>query len=157
ELSAAQAALVDAERLATMGKTSAAIAHELKNAMGGLGMAVDLILQDPTASRGARLRQQVLAAIPRRPGGTDALLAVARAPRSAASEEDLVRLVYLAVASLADVIADRAADVTIDAPAPILVRCDGHKIQSVVVNLVKNAVEAGQHVRVRAAAADGAA
>ena len=53
ELLATQAALVDAERFAAMGKTSAAIAHELKNSLNGLGMAVELIADDP-AQRGAR-------------------------------------------------------------------------------------------------------
>ncbi len=52
ELVATQAALVEAERFAAMGKTSAAIAHELKNALNGLGMAVELIAQDP-ANTGA--------------------------------------------------------------------------------------------------------
>src|SRR5262249_44816463 len=60
ELSAAQQALVDSERFAAMGKTSAAIAHELKNALNGLGMAVDLIAADPTnQARLDRLRPQV--------------------------------------------------------------------------------------------------
>ena len=32
----------------------------------------------------------------------------------------------------------------VDAPPTLPVRCDGHKIQGVVVNLIKNAVEAGR-------------
>ena len=52
--SATQAALVDAERFAAMGKTSAAIAHELKNSLNGLGMAVELIAcRIPPTRRGS--------------------------------------------------------------------------------------------------------
>src|SRR5439155_5151192 len=139
------------------GQTSAAIAHELKNAMGGLGMAVDLILQDPSAPRVARLRHQVLSEVARLRDVTDALLSLARAPRIARAAEDLAELVRRGVASLGDVIVDRGAEVTVEAPAPVVVQCDGHKMQSVVMNLVKNAVEAGRHVRVQAAARDGEA
>src|SRR5439155_13151010 len=75
ELVATQAALVDAERFAAMGKTSAAIAHELKNALNGLGMAVELIAQDPqNTARVARLRPQVLGEIARLRDVVDSLL-----------------------------------------------------------------------------------
>src|SRR5204862_5012954 len=44
QLAATQAKLLDTERFTAMGKTAAAIAHELKNALNGLGMCVDLVL-----------------------------------------------------------------------------------------------------------------
>jgi len=158
ELRAAQAALVDAERFAAMGKTAAAIAHELKNSMGGLGMAVELILQDPmNRTRVERLRTQVLAEVARLRDVTDALLSFSRAPRLERSQQDLAAIVRSAVGMLGDVITDRGAEVTVDASVPLPVECDGHKMQSVVMNLVKNAVEAGHKVTVRAAAQDGAA
>ena len=82
ELLATQAALVDAERFAAMGKTSAAIAHELKNSLNGLGMAVELIVQDPAnAARVARLRPQVAAEIARLRDVVDSLLSFSRSPR----------------------------------------------------------------------------
>src|SRR6185436_6792919 len=59
ELEAAQQALVEVERFAAMGKTSAAIAHELKNALNGLGMAVELIVENPTHQGVPRLEAQV--------------------------------------------------------------------------------------------------
>ena len=79
---ATQAALVEAERFAAMGKTSAAIAHELKNALNGLGMAVELIAQDPAnAARVARLRPQVVGEIARLRDVVDSLLSFSRSPR----------------------------------------------------------------------------
>jgi signal transduction histidine kinase len=151
ELGRAQQALVEAERFAAMGKTSAAIAHELKNAMGGLGMAVDLILQDPqNAPRVARLRKQVVAEIARLRDVTDSLLSFSRAPRIERQPVAVAQLVDGAMEALADVIADRAADVRVLVDAPQPVQCDGHKIQSALVNLIKNAVEAGRRATVEA-------
>jgi signal transduction histidine kinase len=158
ELVRAHEALGQAAQLAAMGKTSAAIAHELKNSMGGLGMAVDLILQDPAnQQRVARLRKQVFAEITRLRDVTDGLLSFSRTPRIERSPEDLGEIVKKAVEVLADVIADRGAAVELDLAEPLPVSCDGHKMQSVVMNLVKNAVEAGKKVRVRARVDNGVA
>jgi two-component system C4-dicarboxylate transport sensor histidine kinase DctB len=152
-LEAAERALVEAERFAAMGKTSAAIAHELKNALNGLGMAVDVILQEPTnTARVERLRPQVVAEVTRLTDVVDSLLSFSRTPRIARTPEDLSAVVRRAVELLADVIADRGADVEVLSEEPLELRCDGHKIQGVVMNLVKNAVEAGRRVRVTAGA-----
>src|SRR5262249_1642495 len=45
ELQETQQALLAAERLATIGKTAAALAHELRNALNGLSVATDLLAQ----------------------------------------------------------------------------------------------------------------
>src|SRR6185369_13751077 len=56
----------DQELRGAMSKTAAMVGHELKNSLNGLGMAVDLILQDPAAAaRVTRLQRQVLAEITR--------------------------------------------------------------------------------------------
>ncbi len=157
-LDAAEKALVEAERFAAMGKTSAAIAHELKNSLNGLGMAVDLIIEDPTnAARIGRLRPQVVSEITRLRDVIDSLLSFSRTPRIARAPEDLTLVIHRAVELLVDVIVDRGAKVTVDTPASIELSCDGHKIQGVVMNLVKNAVEAGKHVRISASTQDGEA
>jgi signal transduction histidine kinase len=151
ELEAAQQALLDAERFAAMGKTSAAIAHELRNALNGLGMAVELILEDPgNKARLERLRTQVLSEIGRLRDVVDSLLSFSRSPRIEASSEDLGEVVRRAVAMVGDLAAERGADVVVEVPERLMVRCDGHKIQGVVMNLVKNAAEAARSVRVRA-------
>jgi C4-dicarboxylate-specific signal transduction histidine kinase len=94
ELVATQAALVEAERFAAMGKTSAAIAHELKNALNGLGMAVDLIAQDPAnQARVARLRPQVVGEIARLRDVVDSLLSFSRSPRIDRAPADLSAVV----------------------------------------------------------------
>jgi signal transduction histidine kinase len=154
ELSAAQQALVEAERFAAMGKTSAAIAHELKNTLNGLGMAVELIVQDPTnAPRVARLHPQVTREIARLRDVVDSLLSFSRAPRIERAPADLAQVVRQATELMGDLLSERGGEIAVEVPATLPVECDAHKIQGVVVNLVKNAVEAGRRVRVRALAA----
>ena len=157
ELEVAQKALVDAERFAAMGKTSAAIAHELKNALNGLGIAVELIVENPTHPRAIRLRKQVVSEIDRLRDVVDSLSSFSRSPRIERRREDLPFIVRSAIEALGDLIVDRCGEVDLDLPAELSVDCDGHKIQGVVMNLVKNALEAGHHVRVRAFEGDGEA
>ena len=158
ELVATQAALVEAERFAAMGKTSAAIAHELKNALNGLGMAVDLIAQDPANSaRVARLRPQVVGEIARLRDVVDSLLSFSRSPRIVRVPADLSAVVARAAEAVSDLVVDRDVKLTVNAPPTLPVRCDAHKIQGVMVNLIKNAVEAGRAVTVTVGAHDGEA
>ena len=149
ELLATQAALVDAERFAAMGKTSAAIAHELKNSLNGLGMAVELIADDPAnQTRVARLRPQVTGEIARLRDVVDSLLSFSRSPRIDRSSVDLSGVLGRVVGMLSELADERGVDVKVNAPPALRTRCDGHKVQGVVVNLVKNAIEAGKHVEV---------
>jgi signal transduction histidine kinase len=153
ELVETQKALVDAERFAAMGKTSAAIAHEIRNALNGLGMAVELILQDPgNTARVARLQAQVVGEIARLRDVIDSLLSFSRSPRIERRSTDLVPILHRAVELLGDVISDRGAEVAVEAPPTLSLDCDVHKVEGVLVNLIKNAAEAGSHVRVRAVA-----
>jgi signal transduction histidine kinase len=156
-LEAAQKALVEAERFAAMGKTSAAIAHELKNALNGLGIAVELIVENPQNPRVGRLRTQVLTEIDRLRDVVDSLSSLSHSPRIEKKVENLSTVVHRAVDLLGDLIADRGAEVIIDMPQNLQCTCDGHKIQGVVMNLLKNAVEAGRKVRVRARLENGEA
>jgi signal transduction histidine kinase len=158
ELLATQAALVDAERFAAMGKTSAAIAHELKNSLNGLGMAVELIAHDPAnEARVARLRPQVAHEIARLRDVVDSLLSFSRSPRLERAPTDLAGVVSRAIGTLSELAAERGVSVTLHAPAALCARCDAHKVQGVVVNLVKNAIEAGKAVDVSLGVAGGEA
>jgi signal transduction histidine kinase len=146
ELEIAQARLLDVERFAAMGKTSAAIAHELRNALNGLGMCVDLVLADTPASAGTRrVRGQISRELSRLRNITDSLLVFSRTPRLDAAPCDLNALVQQALDVLADDVAESGVAVTTELDgggAPLSVTCDGYKVQGVVINLVKNAIEA---------------
>jgi signal transduction histidine kinase len=156
KLVATQEALVDAERFAAMGKTSAAIAHEIKNTLNGLGMAVELIAEDPAnVARVARLRPQVTGEIARLRDVVDSLLSFSRSPRIELGSADLVPVIQEARALLSDLTHDRGTTVTVETPPELPLTCDSHKMKGVLVNLIKNAVEAARQVRV-SGAVDGA-
>jgi signal transduction histidine kinase len=149
ELAQAQEALINAERFSAMGKAAAAIAHELRNSMGGLGMAVELILADsPRAPRKERLRQQVLVEIDRLRSMIESLLSFARHPQLARAPQDLRALVERAIDMNGDLAQDRDVEVTLDAPTAVSHYCDGPKVQSAMINLIRNAIEVGRKVRV---------
>jgi len=121
-------------------------------------MAVDLIAQDPSnQARVARLRPQVVGEIARLRDVVDSLLSFSRSPRLDRAPADLIAVVARSRELLAELAADRGATVTVTAPAELIARCDGHKIQGVVVNLIKNAIEAGERVAVTVGAAGGEA
>jgi len=153
ELEAAQARLLEVERFAAMGKTAAAIAHELRNALNGLGMCVDLVLADrpaaagPTGAGGAsmKVRAQIHREIARLRDVTESLLTFSRTPRIERAPTDVHLLVGRALDVLGETIADGAVAVQLDLAgggAPLLADCDAYKVQGVLINLIKNAVEA---------------
>jgi signal transduction histidine kinase len=116
-------------------------------------MAVELIVQEPTNQpRVARLHPQVTREIARLRDVVDSLLSFSRSPRIERAPADLSGVVHGARDLLDDLVTERGARVEVDTPPSLPAVCDAHKVQGVVVNLVKNAVEAGKTVRVRAVA-----
>jgi signal transduction histidine kinase len=130
-----------------MGKTAAAIAHELRNALNGLGMCVDLVLADAAPQPGSgsmRVRAQIHQEIARLRDVTESLLTFSRTPRLELVPADLNALVGRALDVLGEQITD--AGVTVETAlagegAPLVTVCDANKLQGVLINLIKNAVE----------------
>ena len=149
ELVATQEALVDAERFAAMGKTSAAIAHEIKNTLNGLGMAVELIA---ARSRQQRPRGAAAAAgagrdrAPARRGRLAAVVLALAAHRARAGRPGAVSVARAAEAAGRPGGRPAVALSASTRPPSLPLWCDAHKMQGVLVNLIKNAVEAG-HAR----------
>jgi signal transduction histidine kinase len=144
ELQQAQRKLLVTERFAAMGQAAAAMAHELKNSLGGISMSVDLILQQSPGGS-LRVRHQLQEEILRLRDVTNSLLDFAREPRLEVSERDLHRLVTRAAEMLSEVLAEHGATLVLDlanAGAPLALECDGAKLEGVLINLIKNGAEA---------------
>ena len=101
-----------------MGKTSAAIAHELKNALNGLGMAVELIAQDPANTPAWRAcGPQVVGEIARLRDVVDSLLSFSRSPRIERAPADLSAVAARATRRRSPIWSPTAASrSTVDAP-----------------------------------------
>jgi signal transduction histidine kinase len=133
-------------RFAAMGKTAAAIAHELKNALNGLGVSIDLLTQGQLPKdRGDAVRVQVRSEIARLRDISDNLNLVGATPRLRVEATDLHRLLNHCLELLADSIAADRIEVERnfhDQGSPLALRCDVQKIETTLINLIKNALEA---------------
>jgi signal transduction histidine kinase len=143
ELEAAQRSLLAQERLAAMGQAAAVISHELKNSLGAIGMGVDLIATESRASEGLqRVHAQVRTEVTRLRGLTDELLVFARSPRIDRRRVDLQELLRTALALCAEQAQSASVTLIQEPGAPLFAGCDAERIQSVLVNLIQNAIEA---------------
>ena len=144
ELEAAQRSLLATERLAAMGQAAAVISHELKNSLGAIGMGVDLIASDARGSEAMqRVHAQVRTEVTRLRTLTDELLVFARSPRIVRRAVDLNELVRTAFALCDEQAGAAGIKVELELhPGPLLASCDRERIQSVLVNLLINAIEA---------------
>ena len=146
ELEAAQRALLAQERLAAMGQAAAVISHELKNSLGALGMGVSLIAREAASAGLTRVHEQVREEVERLRTLTDELLVFARSPQIETRPHELRELCRRALelcreqAESADVALDDAG-LRADPPA-LELSCDSERVQSVLVNLIHNAIEA---------------
>lgn len=131
--------------LAAMGKTSAAIAHEVKNSLNGLSVALDLLAQGraPPAAV-AEVHAQARSELERLKGVADDLTLFAAPPRLALGEVDLADLCRRAAALAADLAHDCGVEVALAAPAdaPVQVAGDAQKLLGALSNVVRNGVEA---------------
>lgn len=142
-LERAEVELDRSSHLAAMGKTSAAIAHEVKNGLNGLSVALDLL----AARRGdpATLRQvhaQAHTEIGRLRDFADDLTLFAAPPRLTPAPLDLARLCRDAAAAIAELAAEAGVEVSVAATAPVPARGDAAKLLGAVTNLARNGVEA---------------
>jgi len=143
ELEAAQRSLLAQERLAAMGQAAAVISHELKNSLGALGMGVSLIAQEAKGAGLEAVHTQVREEVARLRRLTDDLLVFARSPRMDNQPHDLRELAWRSVDLCREQAASAEVTLTQAGEARALkLKCDGERVQSVLVNLVHNAVEA---------------
>jgi two-component system C4-dicarboxylate transport sensor histidine kinase DctB len=143
-LERAELELGRAQDLAAMGKTAAAIAHEVKNALNGLSVGVDILAGGRAdAETAAVVHRRARAEIGRLREVADDLTLFAVTPRLALGEVDLAGL----CGDVADAVADLAEDcgvvVRLDVPpAPVPVLGDRPKLLGALVNLARNGIEA---------------
>jgi signal transduction histidine kinase len=131
-----------ARDLAAMGKTAAAIAHEVKNALNGLSVALDLLASgrgDPGALRA--VHAQARAEIDRLRDVADDLTLFAAPPRLALADVDLAALCRTAADAVAGLAQDCAVQVVVEADRPVPARADAAKLLGAVTNVARNGIE----------------
>jgi signal transduction histidine kinase len=151
-LRAAQENLVEAERMATVGKLSLKVAHEVRNPIAAIGLNAELLgdMVQGRVSEDGTEATALVTAIRDQVGALDALteeyLAFARFPRPQ-FEEDSVNDMVSAVAEFVRPLAARqgiAVKVVTDPAVPPM-EIDRTLLRQAVLNLVKNGMEAVSH------------
>ncbi|HEV8457098.1 MAG TPA: ATP-binding protein [Methylomirabilota bacterium] len=148
-LRAAQEELVEAERMATVGRLSLKVAHEVRNPIAAIELNAELLGDIVQERGGAELNEAttLVSAIRDQVAALDALteeyLAFARFPR-AQFEEDSINDMVTALAEFVRPLAARqgiAVTAATDATVPPM-EIDRTLLRQAVLNLVKNGLEA---------------
>jgi two-component system, sensor histidine kinase and response regulator len=150
DLQAAQAQLIQAEKLASIGRLASHIAHELRNPIQGIRMGLELLRQELAETEiqnhfreacqtaFTHIDQEITAANKI----VQDLLEYARDMKFEFTATDVNSLIEGALFNLADKIA--AAELTIDTHYGDLAElfADGIRLRQVILNLLNNAIEA---------------
>lgn len=147
------------DRLASLGKLSAGIAHEIRNPLTGISLLLD-DLHDQAAggSQDQLMIGKALAEIGRVEGLINSLLNYSSPARAEFRESELNRVVHDTVLLMRRPCERREVFLTLEESSLPLLRIDPEKIKQAVLNIIRNAQEAlpaGGRVTVRTGSRDG--
>lgn len=145
EVKAAQFQLIQAEKMQSIGRLAAGVAHEVKNPLGILRMGIDYLsknLESPDENIGLIL-DDMAEAIQRADGIILGLLDFAVPHALDAEPEDLNRVIEESIALVRHLAGECRVRIErqLDAALPA-VRLDRNKIKQVLVNILTNAIHA---------------
>ena len=147
----ANADLVQAERLAAIGKMAAHVTHEIRNPLSSMGLNVELLEEELAAIAETSEAQQLVRAIKREIERlaelSEEYLRVARRPAPHLERESLADLIREVVEFVSPELskANVTCDIDIADPLPSVV-FDEAQIRQALLNLIRNAREAMQPV-----------
>ncbi|MBC7793578.1 MAG: hypothetical protein H7Z43_07705 [Clostridia bacterium] len=158
--------LLASEQLATVGRLSAQVAHEIRNPLSAIGLnaellqdEVDAIADDAKRHEAKSMLTAIAGEIERLTTVTESYLRMARLPRPSLQESDLNQLVGDLFSMLGEEMKAHNIDVVLElaSPAPhVLV--DPGQLRQGMLNVVRNAREAmplGGKMRVRTGRSNG--
>jgi PAS domain S-box-containing protein len=157
--------LLQREKLASLGEMAAGVAHEIRNPLGGIKMATNLLSSGAVDDRriSQEMAQSILAGIAEIETIIADLLDYARETRLDCQEYPLNRILAPVVDACAVEARERGVHVvTRGFDAEVMATVDGHRLRQVFTNVVKNALDATAHaaggrVEVRLHAGNGTA
>jgi len=150
QLQSARERLAQAERLASLGRLAATVAHEINNPVAGI-MNLSRLLQRIVTDRGVppdriedvqRFLARITAETARVGRIVSDLLIFSRQSRPVRVETDLDQVIAGTITLLSDRFLSREIQVVHRKGSLPLVRCDAEQMQQVMTNLLVNAMEA---------------
>jgi signal transduction histidine kinase len=137
--------LIRSERLATVGRMAAQIAHEVRNPLASIGLNAELLGDEIPAGDGEpkRLIASIIGEVDRLTEITETYLRFARLPRPKLEREDLAAIVASVVDLSRGELAQNAIATVIDLEAGLPeVAADEAQLRQALINLIRNAREA---------------
>ena len=135
------------ERLRLLGEAASAIAHEVKNALNGLSMGLDLVVRRDERPEAAARRERVLKElrneIHRLSDFTTQLMTFSKGVEPRRAKVDLVDFIPKVISLHRDAAVELGAEIELDVPAgAVVVDADPTLLHAVIGNLTGNALEA---------------
>ena len=142
ELEEAQHALLDAERLATIGRAGTVLSHELRNALNAISVAMDTLREGVPSEQQDVARHLVRTEVARLRALSDDLLTVARDPALHRRETDPAELLDTTLALVEDFAEQKDVEVALIAEPLAPAFLDHDRFLTALMNIVRNAIEA---------------
>ena len=160
QLRESRAQLVQAEKLASIGEMSAAVAHGLRNPLASLRAAAQLVRRHPASPSAGEHLDAIIEEVDRLDRRISHLLSFSRPAPFHPVSESVPRLIDELLPAVAQPIRDRGVDLEMAVPSGLpQVRVDPMQLEQAILEIVSNALDAmpsGGRLRIGAFVADGA-
>ena len=155
-LQESRAQVVQAEKLASIGEMSAAVAHGLRNPLASLRAAAQLVRRHPTSPSAGEHLDNILEEVDRLDRRISHLLSFSRPAPFHPMPESLTRIVDGILPAFAQPLREHQVELLLDLPADLpSVRVDPVQVEQAILEIVSNALDAmpeGGRLRIAAAA-----
>src|ERR687884_1413023 len=143
QLERTQAQLVQSEKLASIGEMAAAVAHGLRNPLGSLRAAAQMVRRHPESPSSRELLDAIIGEVDRLDRRISHLLSFSRPAPFHPMRESVPRLIEGALAGFTGLARDRGVELQLDLQ-PMLpdVRLDPMQLEQALVEIVSNALDA---------------
>jgi signal transduction histidine kinase len=159
QLRESRAQLVQAEKLASIGEMSAAVAHGLRNPLSSLRAAAQLVRRHPTAASATEHLDAIIEEVDRLDRRISHLLSFSRPAPFHPTSESLSRLIEELLPAVSEPIREHRVELEMAvSPALPQVHVDPTQLEQAILEIVSNALDAmpaGGRLRIGAFVADG--
>jgi signal transduction histidine kinase len=142
ELAEKNEELARKKRLAALGEMAAAVAHEIRNPLGGIGLCAGLLRREVSDERNGLLVEKIVVGVRNLNEVVESMLAFTRNIALNRVECSLNEILRGALASLAPEIEKSRTAVNVVAPGEIGASVDAALLATAFSNIVRNAIQA---------------